>query len=53
MKKTAILGGSFDPIHNGHLFMAETILRQNLADEILFIPLGNPPHKTNITSAAH
>jgi nicotinate-nucleotide adenylyltransferase len=43
----AIMGGSFDPIHFGHLAAAESV-RQNLnCQKIIFIPLGNPPHKKN------
>ena len=51
----AVFGGSFDPLHNGHLFMAGEILRQNHAQEVLFIPAANPPHKTDkaITPANH
>ena len=40
-----IYGGTFDPIHNGHLYAAEEILKQTVCDEILFIPAANPPHK--------
>lgn len=45
MKKKAILGGTFDPFHNGHLSIAyESLYRLNL-DELIFMPAGNPPHK--------
>ncbi|MBQ7651044.1 MAG: nicotinate (nicotinamide) nucleotide adenylyltransferase, partial [Victivallales bacterium] len=47
----AVFGGSFDPIHNGHLMMAEYILARGLADEILFIPSAIPPHKAGTTVA--
>jgi len=40
-----IYGGTFDPIHNGHLFAAEQILKKTVCDKILFIPAANPPHK--------
>ena len=43
--KIAILGGTFNPIHFGHLSMAEHVLRQTDADKICFLPNGNPPHK--------
>ncbi|KEH97449.1 nicotinate-nucleotide adenylyltransferase [Clostridium botulinum] len=47
MKKKGIFGGTFDPIHNGHLHIAyEALYKLNL-DKIIFIPSGNPPHKTN------
>ncbi len=50
-RKVAVFGGSFDPIHNGHLMMAEYILARGLADEILFIPSAIPPHKAGMTVA--
>ncbi|AYF54488.1 nicotinate-nucleotide adenylyltransferase [Clostridium sp. K25] len=47
MKKKGIFGGTFDPIHNGHLHIAyEALYKLNL-NKIIFIPSGNPPHKTN------
>jgi len=44
-QRMAVFGGSFNPIHNGHLFLAGNLLRENLADEVLFIPAGQQPHK--------
>lgn len=38
MKKVALFGGRFDPVHNGHLAVAREILKVNLADEIWFMP---------------
>ena len=47
MRRLGILGGTFDPIHYGHLFIAEEArMRLNL-DQVLFIPNGDPPHKEN------
>ncbi|MCD7763856.1 MAG: nicotinate-nucleotide adenylyltransferase [Lachnospiraceae bacterium] len=43
--KKGIMGGTFDPIHNGHLMLAESALKQFELDDILFLPAGNPPHK--------
>lgn len=43
--RMAIFGGSFDPIHNGHLQIACHILSHDLADEVLFVPALTPPHK--------
>ncbi len=40
-----ILGGTFDPVHNGHLHLAATFLGQLKIAEILFVPLNNPPHR--------
>jgi len=51
----AILGGTFDPIHNGHLAIGEAVLHQFKPERVLFVPAGNPPHKPNkpITPAEH
>ncbi len=40
-----ILGGSFDPIHNGHLMIAECVKQALKLDAILFTPANCPPHK--------
>lgn len=50
-----IMGGTFDPIHIGHLVIAETVRESLGLGGILFIPSNNPPHKDNskITDAAH
>ena len=54
-KSFAILGGTFDPIHLGHIKTAKSILALTSVEKILFIPLGNPPHKdeNNVSSAYH
>lgn len=43
--KIGILGGTFNPIHMGHLMIAEHIRQEKSFDKILFIPTGDPPHK--------
>jgi len=55
MKRIGILGGTFDPIHIGHLIAAEQALFYAKLDEIWFIPAPNPPHKMgqNITAINH
>ena len=42
----AIFGGTFDPIHVGHLRAARAAARRFSLDTVLFIPSGNPPHKS-------
>ena len=44
-KKIGIMGGTFDPIHIGHLILGEKTYEQLGLDKILFMPAGNPPHK--------
>lgn len=48
--KVGIVGGSFDPIHHGHLIMAEHLKIEKNLDKIIFIPTGKAPHKTYINS---
>ncbi|MGX6997699.1 nicotinate-nucleotide adenylyltransferase [Periweissella fabalis] len=43
-RRVGIMGGTFNPIHNGHLIMAEQVRSQLGLDEILFIPNNIPPH---------
>jgi len=43
--RIGILGGTFDPIHIGHLAMAESAYREFDLDEVWFMPNGDPPHK--------
>ena len=43
--KIAILGGTFDPPHLGHLILADTVIRELNYDKVLFIPSKIPPHK--------
>ena len=47
--KIGIMGGSFDPVHIGHIDMAQKCMEEFLLDKIMFLPLGDPPHKKNIT----
>ena len=47
-----VLGGIFDPLHNGHLAMASLARDYFKLPQILFIPSGNPPHKSTIGASA-
>ncbi len=52
MKKLGILGGSFNPIHLGHLVLAETAREALGLDRVIFIPAKLPPHKRAAPLAA-
>lgn len=45
MRKIGLLGGTFDPVHNGHLIAAQAAQEAAKLDEIWFIPTLSPPHK--------
>lgn len=51
MKKYGIFGGTFNPIHYGHLMICEYLKEELDLDKIIFIPTGNPPHKDLDVSA--
>jgi len=46
-QKIGIFGGTFDPIHYGHLITAQYVLEKRKLDKIIFIPCYISPHKTN------
>lgn len=45
-RRTGLFGGTFNPIHNGHLKVAMDVLQYHRLDRIYFIPSARPPHKT-------
>jgi len=45
MVRYGIYGGAFDPIHYGHLLLAESCLRQAKLDRVFFVPTGTSPHR--------
>jgi len=47
-----LFGGSYDPVHHGHLIVARAIAEQ-LGQKVTFVPAASPPHKTATTAAEH
>lgn len=45
MARIGIFGGTFDPVHRGHLAVARAALRRLKLDQLYFVPAGVPPHK--------
>ncbi|HEY0098741.1 MAG TPA: nicotinate-nucleotide adenylyltransferase [Pyrinomonadaceae bacterium] len=50
--RIALYGGTFDPVHNGHLAVARELLKLFSLDEVLFIPAHVAPHKRNVPPAS-
>jgi len=55
VSRIGLLGGTFDPPHVGHLWLAEAARDQLMLDQVLFMPVGEPPHKQGreITAVSH
>ncbi|HVS21309.1 MAG TPA: nicotinate-nucleotide adenylyltransferase [Pyrinomonadaceae bacterium] len=55
LRRVAIYGGTFDPVHNGHIEAARNVAKLFALDKVIFIPACVPPHKRNagVTSALH
>lgn len=49
IKKIGILGGTFNPIHTGHLLLANGVAEKLKLDYVLFIPCFSPPHKKPVS----
>jgi len=47
-RRLGIFGGTFDPVHVGHLIMATELLHRLELDQVLFVPAGDPPHKPDL-----
>jgi nicotinate-nucleotide adenylyltransferase len=46
-ERIGILGGTFDPVHNGHLHIADALRTALNLDRVLWVPAGRPPHKSD------
>lgn len=47
IKRLGLMGGTFDPIHQGHLVTAEAVRTGFNLDKVIFVPSGQPPHKAD------
>ena len=45
-KKIALFGGTFDPVHHGHLIIAQAVIEEVGLDRVIFVPSARPPHKS-------
>lgn len=50
--RLGIFGGSFDPVHYGHLLLAETCREEGCLDQVIFMPAAVPPHKVRVMTPA-
>ncbi len=53
MNRVGIMGGTFDPIHLGHLAAAEAARASFSLEKVIFVPTGNPPHKAGRITPSH
>jgi len=51
--RIGLLGGTFDPIHNGHIAIAKTAIQQLKLDKLFLFPAGNPWQKSEFTDSKH
>lgn len=52
MKKIGVLGGTFDPVHNEHVVLAEEVIKELQLDKLIVMPTFRPPHKTHSECAS-
>src|SRR5512145_501833 len=51
--RLGVMGGTFDPIHHGHLVAASEVQALFALDEVVFVPTGQPWHKEDVSPAEH
>jgi nicotinate-nucleotide adenylyltransferase len=51
--RIGVMGGTFDPIHHGHLAAASEVQRSFDLDEVIFVPTGQPYQKSGVSQAEH
>lgn len=52
-KRIGVFGGSFDPVHNGHIHIVKSFLQSGVIDELLITLTPDPPHKDRTTQAPY
>lgn len=51
--RLGVMGGTFDPVHHGHLVAASEVAKEFDLDEVVFVPTGQPQNKSNVLPAEH
>lgn len=52
-RRVGVMGGTFDPVHHGHLVAASEVAQSFGLDEVVFVPTGQPYQKAAVTDAEH
>ncbi|MFD1203047.1 nicotinate-nucleotide adenylyltransferase [Leucobacter albus] len=52
-RRVGVMGGTFDPIHHGHLVAASEVAKSFDLDEVVFVPTGQPWQKSNVSQSEH